>query len=244
MAERGLRPDRRPGLRRPGVPRQRRDPHPQRRPPPCRRGALHGLPRRHHLRADPLRPAGPATTATAPASGTPSAAARCCGRMSGRWRTRCAEAGYRTGPLRQVAPGRQPAVPPPRARVRAVDLPRRRRRRKHRRPVGERLLRRHLLRERRSGALRRLLHRRVLPRGAALHRGAPRGAVLLLHRHQRPAHPAQRGAPLRGAVPGRRSARGAGAVLRHDHQHRREFRRADAQLWRSSDWPTTPSWSS
>ena len=87
----------------------------------------------------------------------------------------------------------------------------------------------------------RLLHGRVLPRGAALHRGAPRGAVLLLHRHQRPAHPAQRGAALRGDVPGRHTARGSRAVLRHDHQHRRELRSADAQLCRSSDWPRTPS---
>ena len=55
-------------------------------------------------------------------------------------------------------------------------------------------------------ALRGLLHGRVLPRGTALHRRAPGRAVLLLHRHQRPAHPAERGARLRGVVSGRRSA--------------------------------------
>ena len=232
--EHHLRADRRPGLRRPAVPRQHRDPHaePGQVLRPMR--AVHRLPRRHDMRPDPL---GPDDRALLQLRGRLAHHRRAVADARGRVDPpdRAARGRLSHGPFRQVAPRRRPALPPARAGLRAVDLSRRRRRGQHARLLGQRLLRRPVLRQRRDAPVRGLLHRRVLPRGDQLHRGAGGGrrAVLLLHRHQRAPRPALRGEGILRHVRRLHAAFRAGEVLRHGHEHRRELRQAPGQARRA-----------
>ena len=135
-----------------------------------------------------------------------------------------ADAGYATGHFGKWHSGRQLPLPARGSRLSRGRTARRRRRAADARLLGQRLLRRHLLAQRRAASVRGLLHRRVLPRGDALHRRdglvGSRQAVLRVHSDKRATRALLRRRRILEALRRAGRARADGALLRDDREHR------------------------
>ena len=214
----------RPGLRRHRSAREREDPHSPSRRHARRERAPDELPRRPDLLSDSFR-AGHGPLLVADGRLAHHHGPVDCPSRREDLRRRARRRRVLHSLLREMASWRHVPVQADRPRLPGSRVPRRRGRGPDSRLLGQRLLRRHLLAQRRADGLRRLLHRRVLRQRPSVHRGAGgerNRSVLRLPVHERAPRSVPRGREVLRTVRGRRSPEPYGQVLRNDREHRRQ----------------------